>query len=104
MPLTTSDRSLKSTSRPRVSPGRVIGVGLLAMLSGTSHAVSAAPKCAARRDVDARYGQIAISLTRGRPAARFWWIGWTSGYAAATVAQGALAVATTDRGTRIDSI
>lgn len=102
MPFATNDRSLRS--RRRVNPGHLIGVGLLAMLSGTSHTVSAAPRCAASRDVDARYDRIAASLARGRPAARFWWIGWTSGYAAATVAQGALAVATTDRGTRIDSI
>ena len=97
-------RSLRSASRWRRDSGHIIVLCLLALFFGTSRPAFAAAPCDAGRDVDTRYERIAASLVRGRPAARLWWIGWTAGYSAATVGQGVLALATHDRGTRIDSI
>lgn len=60
--------------------------------------------CAEPADARARYEHALTALEGGKRAARLWWIGWTSGYSVATAAQGVAALATTDRGTRIDSI
>ncbi len=65
---------------------------------------SAQERCQEPADARARYEHALTALERGRQAARFWWIGWTSGYSVATVAQGAVALAVTDHGSRVDSI
>ena len=87
-------------------PRHAVRVALTSFAAATLvRAAHAAPgRCVEVRDAEARYERILTALERGKPAARLWWIGWTSGYSAATVAQGVLAAATTDRGTRIDSI
>jgi hypothetical protein len=66
--------------------------------------VSAGERCEEPPDARARYEHALTALERGRQAARLWWIGWTSGYSVATAAQGAVALVTTDHGTRVDSI
>ena len=69
-----------------------------------SRSALAADACTAEPNVDTRYDEILTVFERGQTASRWWWYGFTSGYAAATLGQGVLAVVTTDRGTRIDSI
>jgi hypothetical protein len=95
---------------PGSAPGRckssanAIGVALLALSTWISRPAFAAAQCVPGSDVDSRYAEIVDALARGRPAARLWWIAWTTTYSTATVGQGVLAAVTHDRGTRIDSI
>lgn len=76
----------------------------LVFLLAISRPALAADACTREPNVDIRYNEILTVFERGQTASRWWWYGWTGGYAAATLSQGILAVATTDRGTRIDSI
>jgi hypothetical protein len=69
-----------------------------------ARAAVAEGQCREPPDARARYEHALTALERGQGAARFWWIGWTSGYSIATAAQGVVALVITDRGTRIDSI
>jgi hypothetical protein len=76
---------------------------LLAVISRGAPAL-AADACTREPSVDVRYSEILSVFERGQTASRWWWYGWTGAYAAATLSQGILAVATADHGTRIDSI
>lgn len=80
----------------------VFALVFVALRPGSANASETA--CVAEPDVDARYTRILEVFDRGQGASRLWWYGWMSTYAAATVSQGILAVATSDRGTRIDSV
>jgi hypothetical protein len=55
-------------------------------------------------DTDARYAAIVSALADGESAARLWWIAWTAGFAALTVGEGTVAIATHDPGTRAEAI
>ncbi|GEM_PF-1114315 len=62
------------------------------------------PALAADGDrTDERYDFILGELERGEGNAGLWWNGWALGFALATVGQGAVAVAASDRGWRIDN-
>lgn len=54
-------------------------------------------------EVDARYAAIESALARDAPAARLWWTGWVTGYAALGVGQAAFALAVHDKGLRVDA-
>jgi hypothetical protein len=55
-------------------------------------------------EVDARYSAITSALEQGEGRAKLWWYGWTLGFAAITVGEGTLALATHDEATRVDAI
>ena len=84
----------------------IVPIAALVLSASEFHArsVGATERCQEPADGRARYEHALTALERGTRAARFWWIGWTSGYSLATVSQGVVAAVTTDRGTRIDSI
>jgi hypothetical protein len=55
-------------------------------------------------DTDARTASIVSALADGESAARLWWVGWTVGFAALTVGEGTVALATHDAGVRADAV